>query len=52
MGEKNSEGVPCFTCSGAQKNRNVTGQSIRERMQGGNWTYCADLYLFKNQIVG
>ena len=48
VGEKNFEGVPSFTYLGALiNNRNDTGQSIIERIQAGNWAYCANLYILK-----
>jgi hypothetical protein len=52
VGEKNFESVPSFTYLGALINsRNHMGQSIRERIQAGNWEYCANLDLFKNQLI-
>jgi hypothetical protein len=52
VGEKNFEGAPSFTYLGALiGNRNVTSLSVRERIQAGRWAYCANLHLFKNQLI-
>ena len=45
VGEKNFEVVPSFTYLVALIN------NIRQRIQAGNWACCANLHLFKNQLI-